>query len=506
MSADDDLNRDALDHEDHEREELDPEDIAGDAELDAARQKGFIGRPSRSIMTDGQESSARITIGGVELSFREGSCQLIGTTADFDAALAQAISAHGAVVVGDPLADLPFSVWHWPDADLTPPPATDLEASADIGALVIGGVPLFPAHPAKRTSRWVTVPGLQEFAALPDDLKAWVRSPMEKAWSASDAVPDLGKPITEVPFSTLRLLVASHPQIVPVKKVVRKGTDRGGVVYGVSRPYLTADLGDPAIYLPVISMKEGNTDAINAWDLDAGISLGPVQYNVISGHLFATLLKVAEQDPTLFRATFGSLRWQAQTVDGRPALVVQQKDGSTVTLMSKRSEDKAGIRVNAGYFQAGTANAWGLSKIDGDFRRDLAARFRNLVLWPHVQQWIMQESGVYLDRGRRKCDAADVPPVDPATLDADRFTLRALLMSGYVRYGASLRYTLEKLDGLGQDDAGTLLGRLPGALKAVARRSDAWADRIARLETRYFGKDGKSGQKAHAARVLAMRG
>lgn len=500
MSADD-LDLDAI-----EREELDPEDITGDAELDDAREKGFIGRPSRSIMTDGQESQARITIDGVELTFNEGACQLIGTTADFDAALARAVSAHGAVVVGDPLADLPFSIWHWPEADLTPPAAIDLEASADIGALVIGGIPLFPAHPAKRTSRWVTVPGLQEFAALPDDLKRWVREPMEKAWTASDAVPALGKTIADVPFATLRLLVASHPQIVRVKKVERKGVDRGGVVYGVCRPYLTADLDDPAIYLPVISMKEGNVDAINAWDLDAGISLGPVQYNVISGHLFATLLTVAEKDPALFRATFGSLRWQAKSVDGRPALEVRQKDGSTVTLMSKRGEDKDGIRVNAGYFQAGTANAWGLSKIDGDFRRDLAARFRNLVLWPHVQQWIMQESGTYLDRGRRKCDAAQVPAVDPAALDRDGFTLRALLMSGYVRYGASLRYTLEKLDGLGEADAGTLLERLPGALKAVARRSDAWADRIARLEKRYFGSDGNGGQTAHARTVLSMRG
>lgn len=489
----------------YEREDLTDDDIAGDAALAEKRNRGFTGRRVRSVMTDGEESRASVIIDGERLDFAEGDSALIGTAHDFDAALAQALSAHGAVVVGDPLAELPFSVWHWPEADLEPPCALDLEASPDIGALVVGGVPLFPANPVTRTARWVTVPGLREFAALPDDLKAWVRAPLEQAWSRSDDAPKLARPVEALPFCTLRLLVASHPAVVPVKKVVRKGTDRGGVCYGVSRPYLTADLGEPAIYLPVISMKEGNVDAINAWDLDAGISLGPVQFNVISGHLFAALLTVSREDPALFRACFGDLGWRAAEVDGRPALVIE-RDGQTTTLLSKRGEDRDGIRFNAGYFQAGEAGKWGLSQIDGDFRRDLAARFRNLVLWPHVQQWLMHESGRYLDRGCRRLDGADVPAVDPAALAKDSFTLRALLMSGYVRFGASLRYTLDALPGVGRDDAGTLLKRLPKALDAVAGRSDAWATRVENLRQRYYGKSGKAGQVEHAAKVLAMRG
>ncbi len=489
-----------------DRETLDPDDIAGDAALPDARQRGFVGRPARSIFTDGQESRFEAIIDGDFFELLEGSSPLIATTPDFDAALEAALDAGGAVVIGDPLGDDPFSVRHWPEgADITPPCALDLQATPDIGAIVMGGAPLFPAHPAKRTVRWVTVPGLREFWGLPDDLKRWVRAPMEQAWSRGADLPELKHAIEDIPFATLRLLIASHPHVVPVKTVVRKGVDRGAVVYGVTRPYLTADLDEPAIYLPVISMKEGNVDAINAWDLDAGISLGPVQFNVIGGHLFSALLTAWREDPALFRACFGSLGWTATEVDGRPALVVE-KDGAQVTLMSKRGEDRDGIRRNAGYFQAGEAGKWGLSQIDGDFRRDLAARFRNLALWPHAQRWLMGESGAYLDRGRGRMDRAKVPPVDPAALDADGYTLRALLMSGYVRYGASLRYTLEQLDGLGRDDAGALLERLPKALAGVAAKSDAWATRIDRLQDRYYGKGSKPGQVDHAKTVLSMRG
>lgn len=491
--------------DDLDRAPLDPADDVGPAALDPARAAGFVGRRSRSVMTDGEESRVTAIVDHAQFEFGEAQAELVAGADDFDEAMRIALSLQGAVVVGDPLGAEPFSVWRWPEvADVVPPPALQLIASPDVGAIVMGCTALCPANPVERTLRWVTVPGLAEFYGLSDDLQAWVRAPMEAAWRSAEGMPSLKRAVDDIGFPALRVLLASHPSAVSVRKVVRKGEDRGGVVYGITRPYLTQDLGEPEIYLPVISMKEGNVDAINAWDLDAGVSLGPVQYNVISGHLFATLRRVQLEDPDLFAATFAGLGWRTAEVDGRPALVVSGADGE-VTLVSARGETRDDIRRNAGYFQSGALDAPS-GRIDGDFRRDLTARFRNLVLWPHVQRWIMAESGAYLARGARMMDAEKVPAVDPAALEADAYTLRALLMSGFVRYSASLRYTLQKFAGLGSADAATLLRRLPAALDGVAARDAAWADRVANLRVRYFGAGGKPGQRDHAATVLSMRG
>lgn len=480
-----------------------PDEIGDAVEVAARLREGFTGaRAAFSIHTDGVESRVALDLGDVPLEFGEESAEMIGSTATLDDALQLALGAQGAVIMGDALAGDAYMVYAWPEtAGLSTPVTLMVDASRDICALVIGGTAFFPADPAERTVRWVSVPGMMDYYGLDADLQGWLRDPMQSAWARAakkGGLPEVPLGIEAVSFPTLRLLIASHPDVVPVKSVTRKGTDRGGVVYGVTRAFLTRDMVEPEVYLPVISMKEGNVDAINAWDLNAGVSLGPVQVNVINGHLFDILGRVWDEDPELFEACFGALGWQMEAVDGRPALVV---DDGAETLYSQKRETRDDIVYNAGYFQSGTAGKSGLSQIDGDFRRDLTARFRNLVLWPHVQTWLMQASANFLGGGQRRLSSSNIDGLD-ADFDHDTFVLRALLMSGFVRYSASLKYTLQHVpDGASKSQ----LGALPRALDKVAGKSDAWAERIARLKKRYFGSDGKGGQTAHAERVYGMR-
>lgn len=475
---------------------LDPAEVGADAALPHRLQAGFTGRrASFSLYTDGKESRVTLDLGGGALSFAEGLAELLGSPADLDAALAIALDAEAAVVVGDPLGGDAFLVYAWPDALGRPTPATLMvDATADVCALVVGGLAYCPANPAERTVRWVSVPGLADYARLSDAHRRWLREPVEAAWGrAAETLPPTvaGLDPAALAWPTLRLLVASHPGVVPIKSVTRGGVDRGGIIYGVTRCQPTRDLEEPAIYAPVISLKEGNVDAVNAWDLDAGVSVGPVQVNVIAGRLFSVLDRVWREDPALFEACFGGLDWEMVERDGRPALVVE----GVAVLTSKRGETRDDIRANAAYFQSGVIAGEGAQTLDGEWRRQLAARFRNLVLWPHVQAWLVAESADFLAGGARRLARSTVAPLDRGR---DAFVLRALLLSGYVRYASSLKYTLRHLP---KGSASAQLAALPAALDRVARLSDAWAKRVERLRKRYFGA---GGQREHALQIDSM--
>ena len=416
-----------------------------------------------------------------------------------DEALAEAVKRRGAVVAGDALGGDRFEVHDWIDGDLDAPAVLSVSATAAVCAVVIGGELYCPADVRAPGDRWVCVPGMADVYALPESARAAHHGACCRAWGAWKGAPALKRPIEALAWPVAWLLVAGHPEAVPVRRVERGGVDRGGVCAGLTRPVLMPERGEPAVYLPVISRKEGPCDAINGWDLNAGISLGAVQFNVIGGHLFALLGKVWSGDRALFEACFGALGWSMATSGGRPVLRVA-REGKVLELGHGGSrtaeEERAQIARNAGYLQSGDPAKSGLSEIDGDWRRDLTARFRALALWPHVQRWIEETSAGYLAPGLRKLGAGGVPAVDCAALDEPAYALRAVLMSAYVRYSASLDRLVKHLGG---GTAAARLARLDAALTAVAGESTAWAERAANLRERL------PAQREHAREIHAAR-
>lgn len=484
-------------------DDLDDLEVGDAVALPDRLERGFTGgRAHFSINTDGVESRVELGLDGQTVSFGEESADQIAGTETLDEALELALHAQGAVVVGDALTGGPYMVYAWYEvAGAQLGVTTMADASLDVCAMVLGGVAFLPANPAERTARWVSVPGLLDYYGLDDAQKAWVRSPIEGAWkraAQSGDLPNVPVGIDNVSYPTLRLLLASHPKVVRVRSIKKGGKDRGGVVYGVIRPYITRDMGEPEVYVPVISMEEGTVDSINAWDLNAGISVTPVQVNVIKGHLFNILKKVWDNDGELFEACFGALGWEMDDEGGKPALIVDDGD-ETLVYTRKRGSDNS--KALAGYFQSGTVGKSSSSDIDGDFRRELAARFRNLVLWPHVQTWLMEEAGDFLRPGHRRMEKGEVATLDLTEFDHDTFVLRALLMSMYVRMSASLIYTLPFIS---DGSASSQLAGLPAAMDAMAaKRGGKWPGRVERLKTRLYVRHG--GQKKHAEQIHAMR-
>src|SRR5207253_10745621 len=109
--------------------------------------------------------------------------------------------------------------------------------------------------------------------------------------------------------------------------------------------------------------------------------------------------------------------------------------------------DGAHAANNAGFLQSGVAGHGTFAQIDGPFRRRLAAHFRNLVAWPHVQELIYRSSADYLARGLTKIaePANGIPAFDPALPDRDLFILKALLLSAFVRFSGCLEPLLVAL-------------------------------------------------------------
>lgn len=468
-------------------------------EIGAAVAGPSIGLPgARGGRLPGAGVALGFGVGGVWHGF-----SAVGAGAVFaslDAALAEAVKRPGAVVAGDALGGGRFEVFDWVDGDVDAPAVLSVSATAAVCAAVVGGELYCPADPLAPGERWVCVPGMADVYALPAEARAAHHGACCRVWNAWSAAPALPRAVEALAWPVVWLLVASHPDAVPVRRVERGGVDRGGVCSGLTRPILMPERGEPAVYLPVISRKEGPRDAVNGWDVGAGISVGAVQFNVIGGHLFALLARVFEGDRALFEACFGALGWSMVSRGGRPVLRVARAEGVIELghLPQKTvDEERTQIARNAGYLQSGDPTRTGVGDIDPEWRRDLTARFRALALWPHAQRWIEETSAGYLAPGLRKLAAGGVPAVDCAKLDDEAaYALRAVLLSAYVRYSASLDRLVTHL---GSGTAAARLGRLDAAIDKLGAESAAWAERAANLRERLPAQRGHA-REIHAAR------
>lgn len=375
------------------------------------------------------------------------------TGAGFDDGLRAALlqtTAH-TCVLGDPYAPAGFAVHEWgPRTSLAAPLAIELDTPRIAALLVNGGDRVYLcADPLATTTaarlRWVHVPGIREFFALPaaqqtSQRRAWIRqivaaAPTNPRTGAAFTAAELGA----LSSPLLRVLLARHAAAAfPV------GTHaRGGVVHGVTLPMLRSPVSEPHVYQRVISMREGKLESINAWDLGAGISLGPVQINAQRAALFRFLWQVWQEDRGLFASALGAApTWAMRDNAGVTELSVpvagaaQWLRGLTTT---------AEVTRNVAWFQSGDPTRSTAAQIDVAHRRDLAARFRQLVAWPHIQALLEDVTSWWLQPGLDLVHAAGIPRLDPLRPDRDTFILKSMLMSTYVRYSGCLQPLLDAL-------------------------------------------------------------
>lgn len=317
------------------------------------------------------------------------------------------------------------------------PPVATFDSPTAVALTVNGDQRLYVrSDPTAPSSRWVDLPGLKAFYRLPDVDRDTTR----KRWAdkLSKAVPEIDKATARaLPIPQLRILLAHHGAAAfPVTKVLR-GTppvDTGGIVNGVSLPLLRLPLREPDCYLPVIAQAEGRLESINAWDSGAGASLGVIQFNADRGALFRFLWQLWTDDPDLFAGTLTkSLGWSMAWDGDHPDLIRGK------VRLHGRTADKA---RNAIYLQTG--------KIDGgdrvgSHRRKVAAALRNCVMWPHVQDMIVDTSAWYLQKALDDIRAEGIEPLDPNQPDRETFILTAILLSGAVRYSSCLKRLLVAL-------------------------------------------------------------
>ena len=436
-------------------------------------------RPLRSDLSGGRESFGEtvtvdlgeLTIDGVRIPISVAD-DGFDRAADLEAALRAALGgASRSFAIRAPLYSTGEArAFRWTPAitataprQLTPVVACEARVT-DLAALVLARgtevnvyvpavrPPAGAAGPPQR--RWVIIPGLADFYRLPDAVQRTHRG----RWIAAiaDAVPGVTRARLQ-PLSTpaLRLMLAQNGAAAFAVRPVRRGTprvDTGGVVNGVTIPAPAFPVREPHCYLPVISEREGRSESINAWDAGAGISLGPIQFNVQppagrnASTLFTFLWRLYIDDRPLFDQVFGALGWSMrfEPVALEPSdndyFVLQVNAGlpTAISLRSLRADQKRNIR----YVHTGSPDQTGFVP---DFRRDLAARFRDAVVWPHVQEMIVNTSAVWLQPGLDQIRAAGIPALDPQNPDRDTFTLTAILLSAFVRFSGCLAPLLRGL-------------------------------------------------------------
>jgi hypothetical protein len=226
----------------------------------------------------------------------------------------------------------------------------------------------------------------------------------------------------------------------------------------------------------VIAEAEGKLESINAWDLDAGVSLGPIQINCHRGALFRFLWSLWAEDHDLFAAELsGPLGWSMRWDGDHPDLQIRASDGSVTTLHGRA--DQASVSENARYFQTGDPHAQGR---DGPFRRTVATQLRNCVVWPHVQELIERVSTWWLDPHVHLIRRNGIGPLDPTRPDRDTYVLTALLLSAAVRYSGCLGRILR---GLGAWNTATdKLAHWEAAVRAAAPPCPDLVDRLTHQE------------------------
>jgi hypothetical protein len=349
-----------------------------------------------------------------------------------------------------------FEVFRWrPAAALPspPPPVATFDAAADVSAVILnGGATCYvPSNPRLPTAGWVEIPRLREFYGLPDvDQRAHRTRWVERLTRADTG---MGRPqLDALSMPALRLTLArAAPRTFPVREVRRgrPATDRGGIVNGVTVPLARLPVVEPDCYLAVIAEAEGKLESINAWDVGAGISLGPVQFNVQpspgageGGALFQLLWNLYVRDRALFVQEFGeplgwSMRFQPTGISPQASDYFDLRIGAgtpnEIVLHGRGTE--ADVERNSRYFQSGVPGGRGF---DPTFRRNVTAHFRNVVVWPHVQEMILETSVWWLGPGLRRIHTAGIPPLDSRNPDEATFVLKALLLSAFVRFSGCL--------------------------------------------------------------------
>ncbi|HEX2577210.1 MAG TPA: hypothetical protein VHK88_12730, partial [Aquihabitans sp.] len=287
-------------------------------------------------------------------------------------------------------------------------------------------------------TRWVDIPGLRSFYHLPpaDALR------LRTLWADRLASVDPAANRTAaLAIPRLRAVLARYGAAAFPVRVVRRGTpsrDRGGIVNGITLPVPGQPVREPRCYLPVIAEVEGRLESVNAWDAGAGISLGPIQFNVDRGALFDFLWRLWTKDPDLFAtALTGPLSWTMARHGDHPDLLVARA-GRTDTLHGRVADRM----TNAAYLQSGQLGSTGFTP---GYRRNVAAALRDCVVWPHVQEMVLDVSAEWLEPALADIHAEGIGPLDPAAPDLDTFVLTALLLSARVRYSGCLRPILDEL-------------------------------------------------------------
>ncbi len=254
----------------------------------------------------------------------------------------------------------------------------------------------------------------------------------------SNTREDLGR----LSIPELRLLVALNAErtlkVQRIDQVDEHGRQKflgARVNPGLTRPVSRLPVREPDCYLPVIAGREGRLEAVNAYDLGAGVSIGPIQLNAQRGALFRVLGDLWEKDRELFVAQFGRapLWWTMVRHDDHWDLRVSDTAGNQRELLHGTDADAA---RNVGYLQSGVAGRGAVGQIDQAFRTTLTERWRNVLAWPHVQDMVTATTIWWLSPGMQPLAHAGIDPLDPARPGRAGFVLRAMLLSAYVRYPA----------------------------------------------------------------------
>jgi hypothetical protein len=401
---------------------------------------------------DAEELIGQARLGGpdiVPVNIRSASADY--STKNFDDALQYALSraSEHTVIKGNLLTGSIYEVFAWGTTPVaaTLPPVIELDTAGDVCCLSINGgsAVYFSSNLATRVLRWVQIPRLREFYALAQRDRTSQRSD----WIAkiAGATASISIPgvlsltpawLRQLSMPALRLLLAQFgQQIFRVRNINQPPNFRGADVVGATLPLLKYPIEEPDCYLPVIAGREGKLEAINAYDLGAGISLGPIQFNLQRSAVIRFLSMLNARDRQMFQNEFGSPHGWSLQIDGdHTDLVIAVAGGPPVTLHGRQADEQN----NIGFFQCGTAGRTAFADIDAAFRRTLLERFRNVVVWPHVQEIIIETSSWLLMRGLEKIHdpANGIPALDPRAPDHDTFILKALLLSAYVRFSACL--------------------------------------------------------------------
>ncbi|MFW2231192.1 hypothetical protein [Rhizobium sp. CRRU65] len=328
------------------------------------------------------------------------------------------------------------------------------------------------------SGRWVDIPRMPEFQAMAASDKDWQR----KAWIAAlekvsaadwpDGIDLSRRNLTALSAPSLRILLALLGSYACPVTTVNQPDDRyrGGQTRGVTLPLLRYPVSEPDCYVRVISGREGLLESVNAYDLEAGISVGPIQFNVHRAAIFKFLQSFSEGDPYLFHSCFSRFSWSPRPVSvggiQLAALNAVDAAGDSLQLVGREADHAR----NCGYFQSGIAGRDDFDDIDAIFRKTIAAAFRDAVTWPHVQESLMAISSEWLARGLERIDAAGIPAVDAMRPDRDTFVLKAVLLSAYVRYSACLIPLLKALKPYVSPAAKL------AAINHVLLASDTWSD------------------------------